>query len=332
MPVYADDAHEATVDLAAEQAARDAIMEIPLFPDLPVALKDALPYGPHVDMLQHFVYWFHPRKPKMQKRWWLYKTYAEWRDECGLRRKQVDKGRKVLRELGLVAEKKGPHGRIHYRVEWAALASKLSLPPTGEQTDEDDNDFFDLDDEISLSPIGEQGQFVPQGEQGSLSPVGGHANTGDYTGDYLTEKSTLQVGAEPAKAEPALLLMDKGFKEKEHSEEQPDTEKRHFQEALTHRKRTAAIAVVEEAPKPQAPPKPEDDTFLDEVRKILDPKTDQWWGAKFVESKRQQYTPELVTKLLADDEGLSYQERSAELEPVVRYVLWEVLQHAEEVA
>jgi hypothetical protein len=126
--------------------------------------------------------------------------------------------------------------------------------------------------------------------------------------------------------------MDKGFNEKEHPEEQPDTDKRHSQEALTNRKRTAAIAGVEEAPKPQAPPKPEDDTFLDEVRKTLDPEMDQWWGAKFVESERQQYTPELVTKLLADDDELSYQERSAELEPVVRYVLWEATQHAEEVA
>src|SRR5215218_3614531 len=155
----------------AEQAARDAMMQIPLFPDLTVALRAALGYGPHVDMLQHFCYWMHPRHRTMQRRWWLYKTYAEWRDECGLRRKQVDKGRKALRELGLVEEKKGPHGRLHYRVEWAALASKLSL-----------------------SPVGEQGQFVLQGEQGSLSPAGGHANTGDYAEDYLTEKSTLQVG------------------------------------------------------------------------------------------------------------------------------------------
>src|SRR5215212_791409 len=110
MAVYADDAREATVDRAAEQAARDAIVQIPLFPELTVALRGALGYGPHVDMLQHFIYWLHPRHPKMQKRWWLFKTYDEWRTECRLSRKQVDKGRKVFAERGLVEEKKGPHG------------------------------------------------------------------------------------------------------------------------------------------------------------------------------------------------------------------------------
>jgi hypothetical protein len=124
-------------------------------------------------MLQHFCYWMHPRHPKMQNRWTLYKTYAEWREECGLARKQIDKGRTKLRELGLVTEKKGPHGRLHYRVDWEALAEVLSLSPTGEQTDEL-NDWFDdfdlIDDEDSLSPIG---------EQGSLSPIGGQPNTGE---------------------------------------------------------------------------------------------------------------------------------------------------------
>src|SRR5215218_8027874 len=82
----------------AEQAARDAMMQIPLFPDLTVALRAALGYGPHVDMLQHFCYWMHPRHPKMQSRWTMYKTYEEWREECSLSDRQVRKGRKVLRE------------------------------------------------------------------------------------------------------------------------------------------------------------------------------------------------------------------------------------------
>jgi hypothetical protein len=112
-----------------QQAARDAIMEIPLFPDLTVALRKALGYGPHVDMLQHFVYWFHPRKRKMQKRWTLYKTYDEWLDDCGLTERQVKKGRKVLRDLGLVSEHKGPHYRVHYRVDWVALLGALSVDP-----------------------------------------------------------------------------------------------------------------------------------------------------------------------------------------------------------
>src|SRR5215212_2493762 len=89
-------------DAEAQKAARDAIMEIPLFPDLTVALRRALGAGPHVDMLQHLCYWFHPRKPKMKQRWTLWKTFGEWHDECGLSDRQVKKGRKVLREKGLV--------------------------------------------------------------------------------------------------------------------------------------------------------------------------------------------------------------------------------------
>src|SRR5215216_5894519 len=140
--VTADSLERNGFDAEAQRVARDAIMEIPLFPDLTVALRGALGYGPHVDMLQHFCYWMHPRHPKMQNRWTLYKTYAEWREECGLARKQIDKGRTKLCELGLVTEKKGPHGRLHYRVDWVALAEVLSLSPVGEQTDEL-NDWFD---------------------------------------------------------------------------------------------------------------------------------------------------------------------------------------------
>src|SRR5918992_771036 len=76
-------------DAEAQRAARDAVMQIRLFPDLTVALRGALGYGPHVDMLQHFCYWMHPRHPKMQDRWTMYKTYAEWCDECGLTDRQI---------------------------------------------------------------------------------------------------------------------------------------------------------------------------------------------------------------------------------------------------
>src|SRR5918997_4414224 len=123
-------------DAEAQRAARDAIMQIRLFPDLTVALRGALGYGPHVDMLQHFCYWMHPRHPKMQSRWTMYKTYEEWREECSLSDRQVRKGRKVLRELGLVTEKKSNYGRIDYRVDWVALAEVLSLDTNTVQTDE----------------------------------------------------------------------------------------------------------------------------------------------------------------------------------------------------
>jgi hypothetical protein len=178
-----------------QQAARDAIMKIRLFPDLSVRLRKALGYGPHVDMMQHFVYWFHPRHPKMQNRRTLYKTYKEWRDECGLARKQIDKGRAKLRELGLVTEKKGPHARLHYRVDWVALA-----------------------DVLSLSPIGEQTQSVHQGEQSSLSPVGEQANTEDYSSRLLSGNSNYQFGGEPlSAASPPVEEISKEKKNKVYS-------------------------------------------------------------------------------------------------------------------
>lgn len=166
----------------AQQAARAAVMELPLFPGLPLALKNATGFGPHVDMLQHFVYWFHPRHTTMGNRWTIYKTYVEWRVECGLARKQVDKGRAKLKDLGLITEKKGPHGRIFYRIDWVALAEILSLSPVGEQTEE-------LEPENSLSPIG---------EQGSLSPIGEHANSGEYPGEYA-EEETVNVSSSSQK-------------------------------------------------------------------------------------------------------------------------------------
>jgi hypothetical protein len=239
-------------DAEAQRASRDAIMKIRLFPDLTVALRGALGYGPHVDMLQHFCYWMHPRHPKMQNRWTLYKTYAEWREECGLARKQIDKGRTKLRELGLVTEKKGPHGRLHYRVDWVALAEVLSLSSVGEQTDEL-NDWFDdfdlIDDEDSLSPVG---------EQGSLSPIGGQPNTGEYADDYLSENSTLQVAAEPAFAEPAAPQIDKEINQDKEGSAPLGDDQRHSENGHTPSETTAVKDEVEQV---VAPPKPGDDTL-----------------------------------------------------------------------
>ena len=168
-------------DAEAQRAARNAIMEIPLFPDLTVALRGALGYGPHVDMLQHFCFWMHPRHPKMQSRWTMYKTYAEWRDECSLSDRQVRKGRKVLRELGLMTEKKSNYGRIDYRVDWVALAKALSLDTNTVQTDEDWDDFDLFDDDASLDGNTVQRQSGRYSDESSLDGIRVQANAGDNT-------------------------------------------------------------------------------------------------------------------------------------------------------
>jgi hypothetical protein len=300
-------------DIKGQQAARDAVMQIRLFPDLIVQLRNALGYGPHCDMLQHFVYWMHPRHPKMQKRWTLYKTYAQWRDECGLARKQIDKGRAKLWALGLVTEKKGPHARLHYRVDWVALAEVLSLSPIGEQTDDLDVSFYDFEDDGSLSPYGEQIQSVHQGEQSSMSPYGEQANTGEYTEDYVSGNTLLQS------AHGAI-------KEKD-SDGPPVEDKRHSQVGHTPDERAAEKVKPE---KPVAPPKPTDTTLLTDVREILDPDSGRWWGARFVADKRSGYKPEKVAYMMLSDpeEDIERPElvMSADrtgLEEAVRYVMWE---------
>lgn len=224
--------HNEDFDVEAQQAARDAIMEIPLFPDLTVALRGALGYGPHVDMLQHFCYWMHPRHPKMQSRWTMYKTYAEWREECSLTDRQVRKGRKVLRELGLVTEKKSNYGRIDYRVNWVALAEALSLDTNTVQTDEDLDDFDLFGDDDSLDGSTVQGQFGRYSDESSLDAITVQANAGEHAGDYLQKTTLLQRAPEPAFAEPGAADRN-GKEEKDWLSASPIEDKRHSQDSDT---------------------------------------------------------------------------------------------------
>ena len=218
-------------DAEAQRVARDAIMEIPLFPDLTVALRGALGYGPHVDMLQHFCYWMHPRHPKMQSRWTMYKTYAEWRDECSLSDRQIRKGRKVLHKRGLVTEKKSNYGRIDYRVDWVALAKALSLHIITVQTDEDLDDFDVFDDDASLDTNTVQGQSGRYSEESSLDGISVQANAEEYAEEYVQENSPLQGAPEPAFAEPGATEITKDKEQKEGLEAPPSTDKRHSQVA-----------------------------------------------------------------------------------------------------
>ena len=147
--------------------ARKYVQDIDLFPELQVRLTRIFGPGVERDMLHQLVYWF--RKPKMQNRWTAYKTFDEWREERGLNRKQVEKGRKALRADGIVQEKKGPYKRVHYRVDWIRLQRMLE---TGQRWPKDD---FDLpqDDTTIDPPRGNTHRLTPLGDTGVIDPPRG---------------------------------------------------------------------------------------------------------------------------------------------------------------
>ncbi len=240
----------------AQQAARDAVMEIPLFPELNVALKKSLGYGPHVDMLQHFVYWFHPRKPKMQNRWTMYKTFDDWHDECGLTDRQVKKGRKRLLELGLLAWKRGQYGRVHYRVDWVTLVKILNPDGYGVPIDDADDDLFDDFDEFNPDAYGvpiQSGRFTVQANPDALPPRFNpdalpsdptqETTTEDYPEDYLTEETLLQSAAG---AQNRAAPLNQINKEEELKEEQssPGSDKRHSEESDASPQKESTIEEV----------------------------------------------------------------------------------------
>jgi hypothetical protein len=143
--------------------ARKYVQDIDLFPELQVRLTRIFGPGVERDMLHQLIYWF--RKPKMQNRWTAFKTFDEWREERGLNRKQVEKGRKALRADGIVQEKKGPYKRVHYRVDWIRLQRMLE---TGQRWPKDDVDEEDVDlsqDNTAIDP--------PRGDSHRLTPLRG---------------------------------------------------------------------------------------------------------------------------------------------------------------
>jgi hypothetical protein len=331
-------------DAEAQRVARAAIMEMPAFPELERRLISVLGPTSEAIMIHQLVYWFSKRK--MQNRWSAYKTYKEWKDERGLNRKQVDKGRKRLNANKLVEEKYGNYKRIEYQVDWVKLAELLLIPLKGGQSyDLDDlkDDDFDVLGEEPLYPLkgGQSSSDIPKGgtvqkdtplmddtpdtyaENSSFGGV--QSNARDYSEDYLTEESTLQVVApEPVYTEPGAHEMN-GKKEKE---EQPLTTERHSQNGHT---RSETTAVKDEVEQVVAPPKPDDDTLLAEVKEILDSESGRWWGAANIAKHKDTFTAEKVAGyIITNAEDIKQPEVVTsvprdKLEQAVGYVRWEAV-------
>jgi hypothetical protein len=313
-----------TEEMQRQQAARDAIMQqIPSERSLMHAIRRGLGYGPHDEFMQQLCYWFGPRKPKMQTRWTLYKTYAQWEDELAYSPRQVKAARNVLGKKKLIGWKRGQYGRVHYRVNWVGLAEVLGLEfnqnGNGGPIDDLNDDVFDLDGGFNRNGNGGPIQSERYSVQFNRNGITVQSNTEDYAGDYSSEQSSLQVGGEPAYAEPPPPHMN-GKREEKQSHGVTVLDKRYSQNGHTPSEKKAAKEVVTEPPPPA---KPDNDTLLAEVKDVLDPESGKWWGAQFVEKHREAYKVEKVVEFLSRDPELPYNGRAEELEPYVRYVLWE---------
>lgn len=233
-------------DAEAQRAARDAVIKIPAFPELLTRLTRAFGPGPERDMVHQLVYWF--SKPKMQNRWTAYLTRENWRDQRGLNRKQVDKGRRRLKAhpSGVVEEKMGPYKRVHYRIDWVKLADLLGLETPLKRVPMDD-DFDDLDEEDLRTPLkGTPKPSDPPLEVADSSappemddapdiyaenPVNGGvpSNTEAFAGAF-SQDNPPTGGAEPAFAEPAPPKINKEIEPQEGKlPPLPDANKRHSQ-------------------------------------------------------------------------------------------------------
>jgi hypothetical protein len=308
------------VDFEAQRAARNAVMQIGQFPDFPVAMRRATGYGPWVDMMQHFHHWFHPRHKTMQDRWTMWKTYQQWWDECGLYERQVRKGVKRLKALGLIEVWYGPRKRPHYRVDWVRLAEVLSITSVNcGDGDEQDDGFTDSITSVNC------GDAITSVNCGSQSrQLSGVSITEEDAVDNFTEESLLQSAPEPSSEEPGATKMDKE-KEQKQVQEQPVEDKRispngHAPSTTTAGQEDGRATVVE-----ITPPKPEDDALIDEIRAVLNPDNSGWCNAWWVRNNRPDYyTPKRIAYFLSIEEDLPrYEGRAEELEPYVAYVLWE---------
>jgi hypothetical protein len=339
--VTANSVEQNSADAEAQRVARDAIMEIPPFPELLTRLTRVFGPGPERDMVHQLVYWF--SKPRMQDRWTAYLTRENWRDQRGLNRRQVDKGRRRLKAhpSGVVEEKMGPYKRIHYRIDWVKLAALLGLetPLKGVPIDDDFDDFDDFDDEDLWTPLkgGPKPSDPPLGVAGSSDPPqmddtpdtyaenssngGVPSNTGALAVAF-SQNNPPTGGAEPAKAEPAQLLINK---DEEQKEKQTLTTERPSQNVHTSGE---TAAVRDEVEKVVAPAKPDDDALLAEVKAILDSNSGRWSYACYI---RDDYPPEKVAGYIINNaEDIKRPEvvTSAprdELVQAVGYLQWEAV-------
>lgn len=208
---------------AAQLAARSAIMEIPLFPELEKRLTRVFGVTPAMVFVHQIVYWF--GRPGMADRWTMYKTADEWHEERGLNRNALKRARKRAMAAGVIAEKKGPYKKIHYRPDWVRLAYLLRLDcavPDAEDTADVEGIEEAVDPRpiplrgptqgetngIRSTPLRDRSQNATLKASRSIDTLGAQSNTENYAEEQLAEDYALQASAERLEEASADALTD----------------------------------------------------------------------------------------------------------------------------
>jgi hypothetical protein len=252
---------------------------------------------------------------------WLYKSRKDFEDPfdgLGLRNGEVQKARAILRgektwngkTFRLVEEyQAGRRTATFFRVYFQAVAELLEIELSQETAEDFEwEDIFV--DEIELSQeTAELSQETPELSQEA---------TTESTYRKDDRNLSLTESDEPAFAEPSPPEMN-GKEEDKHSSP-PVGDKRHSQEIDTPSQRTAGKKKVAE---PVAPPKPNDNALLAEVKEILNPDSGRWHLATHVSAK---HTAETVAKGIVSEDDTGEVVHSVpyeDVEAAIEYLRWE---------
>lgn len=135
-------------------------------------------------MFSQAVYW---QRIKRGEWWW--KTQAEWFEECGLSRRELETARKVLVSIGLLEhERRGLPGRSFYRVNVSRL-----------------KDLLPRESSMAESANQECGNSAQRTEhnggmrQSASAECANHLKTSEITSEITSEKKDITRKREPRK-------------------------------------------------------------------------------------------------------------------------------------
>jgi hypothetical protein len=272
-------------------------------------------FGPEAALfLEHLIFY----SGKSHARWgWVWKSRDELEDiesGIGLGNAYQTKARKILRgekaTPRVVAECRPSRRRAtFYRVDLVAVADLIGV---------EISESFHVTTQTMEAPEEDPESFQETTQWLQETTESFQETASVETSVETSVDSLLQRAAEPADAEPAVPEMN-GKKEDKHPSP-PVGDKRHSQDSDTPGQRTAGKKKVEE---PVAPPKPNDDALLAEVKEILNPDSGRWHLATHVSAK---HTAQTVAKGIVSEDDTGEVVHSVpyeDVEAAIEYLRWE---------